>query len=196
MPRKCLPGCECGRHKDRGHKCPEGCTCKRHGYRCEDGCTCYRHHGAVYSTTSYDANHRRVAAERGLAREKVCAQCDGGAREWAQVHGHDGSNPWTDFIPLCNKCHRAYDLISERLTGREIGPETRAKLSAARIGKSMSPETRMKISASGKGRVVSDATRARLSASLRGRTITPEWRARISAAKRGRGRTTSGSSGA
>ena len=27
---KCLPGCMCGRHFERSHPCPKGCTCKRH----------------------------------------------------------------------------------------------------------------------------------------------------------------------
>lgn len=150
--------------------CPEGCTCGRHRIPvCVDGCTCYRHQGKVYSSSSYKSNHARVNKIRGKARARLCTFCLGQGAEWAQVHEYDGTNPWSDFIPLCNKCHRKYDHIAERLTGIKRSEETRAKLSAARTGTKLSDERKAEIAEFFRGRPKSAEHRAKISAALKGR---------------------------
>lgn len=75
--------------------------------------------------------------------------------------------------------------------GVPLPPETRAKMSAARmgntnsVGRKHSPETRAKISEANKGHEVSEETRARISAANTGRKHTDEARANMSAAKIG-----------
>jgi hypothetical protein len=94
MP-KCLPGCTCGRHSNRGGKG------EKNGRWLGDD-------------AGYEAMHRRVDRARGKAKEHECVRCaENGivkrAREWARVHGEDGTDPWADYVPLCYPCHRTYD---------------------------------------------------------------------------------------
>lgn len=58
---------------------------------------------------SYSGNHKRVRRVRGKAASQLCVRCDGQARDWAQVHTEDGTDPWADFVPLCRPCHVRYD---------------------------------------------------------------------------------------
>jgi hypothetical protein len=44
------------------------------------------------------------------------------ARDWAQVHGTDGQDPWADYVPLCRIHHRRYDRIGERQRGMVRNP--------------------------------------------------------------------------
>lgn len=79
------------------------------------------------------ARHRRVVIRRGKAGDHECARCaENGltkpAREWAQVHDTDGNDPWSDFIPLCRKCHFRYDEL-------KLGGVTQASGSKANTDK-------------------------------------------------------------
>lgn len=61
----------------------------------------------------YTARHWRVQDRRGAARLLKCVHCaangtDKQARDWACLHDRDGGDP-QDYIPLCRKCHYAYD---------------------------------------------------------------------------------------
>lgn len=92
----------------------------------------------------YIRNHQRVARRRGKASEHTCS-CGAPAREWAQLHGKDGSAD-EHFEAMCHKCHQRYDgrwspEERERVAAsvkanwdahhtREFSDETRAKMSA------------------------------------------------------------------
>ena len=63
---------------------------------------------------SYDYRHDLVMWARGKARDHQCVRCaeDGTgkpAAQWATIHGETGNDPWADYVPLCCKCHTAYD---------------------------------------------------------------------------------------
>ena len=92
----------------------------------------------------YAKKHYRVYRKYGKAKDYLCDHCDGDARHWAHIHGTDGSNPDTDFMPLCISCHRIYDYTDEHRAnvskgmmgvgkGRKRTPEQRAALSVAHI---------------------------------------------------------------
>lgn len=64
-------------------------------------------------SADYGTRHWRVADRRGSAKLYKCVHCaEGGtdkqARDWACLHDRDGVDP-ADYIPLCRKCHNAYD---------------------------------------------------------------------------------------
>lgn len=81
----------------------------------------------------YHAAHVRVKAQRGRARQHNCQHCNTQAAEWAYDHadpsqrmgddGHGNSliyslNP-EHYIPLCVRCHRAFDVAhGAKLFGR------------------------------------------------------------------------------
>lgn len=81
----------------------------------------------------YTARHWRVQDRRGPARLLKCVHCaergtDKQARDWACLHDRDGGDP-QDYIPLCRKCHHAYDpTMGHHAPHTE---ETRAKLRAS-----------------------------------------------------------------
>lgn len=74
----------------------------------------------------YEAAHKRVSRARGKAREHGCAHCPQPATNWAFMHGSSGELPAgtqrngrphgpysldvNDYIPLCQTCHRRYDV--------------------------------------------------------------------------------------
>lgn len=161
MSRKCEPGCTCGRHKTQS--CQPGCTCGRHQIpRCEEGCQCYRHRGGIFDPNNYAGNHVRVRETRGKAAERDCVDCGKVAAEWSHTHDTDPTDP-QNYSPRCNKCHRVYDEISERLTGITRSAETRAKIAAKRRGTVTPQHVRDAISASLKGREFSDEHRSKIS---------------------------------
>jgi hypothetical protein len=41
------------------------------------------------------------------------------ARDWAQVHGTDGTDVWADYVPMCRKHHIAYDGSGHRMEHTE-----------------------------------------------------------------------------
>ncbi len=59
--------------------------------------------------SSYNHRHWLLRRDRGSASQHTCFFCGGQARDWAQVHGTDGENPWTDYVSLCRACHIRYD---------------------------------------------------------------------------------------
>lgn len=82
---------------------------------------------------AYDARHYKVKRQRGRAADHPCVRCiETGvtiaAREWAQVHGTDGEDPWADYVPLCKPCHVAYDGPAHTTPHTE---ESRRKMSEA-----------------------------------------------------------------
>lgn len=157
MPRvrKCLPDCTCHRHR----KCPEGCTCNRHkGVFCGPDCACDRHNmrkcapdctcGKHSAELTYSGRHYRVRKEQGNASAHFCVECGGRAREWAQIHGADGTDPQNDYRPMCARCHRAYDGNTAKAiaanTGRKLTPERREQRAEImrRWNASLTPEQR------------------------------------------------------
>jgi len=78
--KKCLPGCECGRHKGRAY----------------DG------------ELDYFNLHSLVKKVRGKATGYGCTFCNDFAKQWSQIHGLDGSDVW-HYRPLCYSCHGVYD---------------------------------------------------------------------------------------
>ena len=63
---------------------------------------------------SYSALHNRVLRARGPAKTYECVHCleddiHTPARDWATIHGLDGTDPWEDYVPLCKLCHNRYD---------------------------------------------------------------------------------------
>lgn len=61
------------------------------------------------------------------------------------------------------------DKAAQRMTGKKLSAETRAKMSASRAGRIFSPETRAKLSAWQIGRKMSDDARAKMSESAKAR---------------------------
>jgi hypothetical protein len=76
----------------------------------------------------YAAAHVRVRTARGSASAHACHHCARPAKDWAYDHG-DPDEKWgrhgncvmrysTDpdhYIPLCRKCHKAFDDASRAL---------------------------------------------------------------------------------
>lgn len=123
---------------------------------------------------------------RGKASSHSCSWCENQARHWAQLHETDGSDIWNDYIPLCFKCHMAYDL-----GGRERPEEVKQKISATKqanpyLGREKSPEERQGIRERMLGHEVTPETRKKISKGLTGHTVSAETRAKISATKRAR----------
>ncbi|TGP65455.1 hypothetical protein EN868_03120 [Mesorhizobium sp. M2D.F.Ca.ET.225.01.1.1] len=128
-----------------------------------------------------------------------------GPRHTAETRAKISAAHMGKKMPPRSDDHRAK--ISERLTGRPVSAETRAKIGARSIGntyglgrvKSLeeiertasanrgqkrSPESRAKMSAAQRGRKTSDETRARLSEATKGVPHTLEHTANSAAAKR------------
>lgn len=98
-------------------------------FKCPAHCG-HSFHGAV---------HQRLNRIRGSATAQQCVRCPSQARDWAQVHTEDGSDIWSDYVPLCRRCHHTYDergkcvaASNRRRTGYTHTAETKAKMSAAR----------------------------------------------------------------
>jgi hypothetical protein len=83
--------------------------------------------------SDYWSRHWRVQRWRGRAGRHDCASCaDDGirkrARDWAQIHGETGEDPWTDYLTLCRSCHIRYDKSGHRVPHTD---RARAKMSEA-----------------------------------------------------------------
>jgi hypothetical protein len=79
----------------------------------------YPKYGMWEERRDYWGRHWQVHRWRGRAGNHDCASCaeDGTrkrARDWAQVHGTDGEDPWTDYLTLCRSCHIRYDKSGHR----------------------------------------------------------------------------------
>lgn len=57
---------------------------------------------------AYGRNHDRLRRVRGPAHAHRCAGCGGQGRQWAQIHGGDGTDPQA-YMPMCFTCHVNYD---------------------------------------------------------------------------------------
>jgi len=80
-----------------------------------------------------------------------------------------------------------YNLDTGGWANRQRSPETRAKISAARLGKRLSPESRAKLSAWRTGRKngpMSIEQRAKISAANKGKSPSLEHRAKLSVARK------------
>lgn len=62
----------------------------------------------------YGANHKRVYRKRGRADANTCVSCDKQARDWAQLHDTDGTDPVEHYVPMCRSCHFKYDEVGEQ----------------------------------------------------------------------------------
>lgn len=133
---------------------------------------------------AYSRRHRMVVKYRGKAAEHTCS-CGKPAREWATIHGKDGLSP-EDYMPMCSSCHRHYDKpkvprkrteeekknLSEKMKGRKLSPETRAKLQVhwdARRGVPRLPEVVEKMRSKAMGHPVSDETKRKISEAMKKR---------------------------
>lgn len=139
MSRKCLDGCNCGRHT-ADHSGARG---PRPAARTPVSIQRIRELAPVMSraaiaaelnvsrkvidsrmaehgiqgqpqSMTWAAKHKRLRKARGPAAAHSCVKCAEcetvkTAYDWAQIHGQDGSDPWADFIPLCRACHLCYD---------------------------------------------------------------------------------------
>src|ERR1700677_146163 len=118
--------------KGSGSKpCVQGCTCRRHESPvCAPGCTCKRHLAPGgprpgsgrkeqdFMSISYNGQHWRVRRLHGKPNGYLCEGCCGRSEQsWARVHERIGLVLYADIVPLCWKCHHAYD----------HGPEVAAK---------------------------------------------------------------------
>lgn len=73
---------------------------------------------------SYTAFHLRVEKARG--KPSKCEHCGtekAGRYEWANLTGnyHDIN----DYVRMCVACHRRYDAVRRKITGRRTSPERR-----------------------------------------------------------------------
>lgn len=112
-------------------------------------------------SNEYKRNHMRVYRARGRATEHLCTDCGSPARQWAQLHGTDGSDP-CNYAPMCVSCHNSYDADVKG-----------ARISAALVGHTVSDEVRAKLSEAGKGRKQSTAHVEKRASVLRGKKRAP-----------------------
>lgn len=56
----------------------------------------------------YRDMHRKVAKERGKAKEHKCVNCGKQAYDWARLKGNNGRSIY-NFDPMCRSCHVKYD---------------------------------------------------------------------------------------
>ena len=110
--------------------------------------------GRANQSNEYWRLHDLVRRTRGKARTHSCEHCGGPALEWATIHEHDGKDPMADYMPLCRKCHAAYDglaaVISKARAGVSRGPhkpETKEKMreAALRRWRTITPEQRAEV---------------------------------------------------
>jgi hypothetical protein len=141
--------------------------------------------------TAYPTRHWRVRERRGPAKLLKCAHCadngtDKQAFDWACLHGRDGEDP-ADYIPLCRKCHIAYDGSGHHQPHSE---ETKALLGEKNRGYVHTPEAVEKIRATSTGRKHTAESRAKMSAQRKAAAaargpMPAEQRAKLSAASKG-----------
>lgn len=162
------------------------------------------------AVTAYSTRHWRVREQRGPAKLLKCVHCaangtDKQALDWACVHGRDGGDPM-DYIPLCRKCHIAYDgsghrkphtkktkaLLGKKNRGYKHTPEAVEKIRATSTGRKHTPESRAKMSRQKKAAAAArgpmpEEQRAKISASLR-RNTNAAGAVRIGGKRAGTGR--------
>lgn len=152
-------------------------------------------YGRSPSGQEYNTLHTRMRLQRGKASLQQCVRCHEPAAHWAQLHETDGWDIWNDYVPMCVKCHGAYDRggvpksaehreqlaeyarnhrtpehlrkISEALTGRP-------GWSPGMTGRRHSAETKERIRAKLAGRKISPETLAKRQATIRARRQAPQ----------------------
>lgn len=125
----------------------------------------------IPGTSEYHNLHGRMRRARGKASLQRCVRCDEPAAHWARLHETNGMDIWNDYVPMCIKCHRSYDL-----GGVPKSAEHREQLSQYALNERTDEHLR-KISEALKGRSDigmagkhhSEATRRKMSDALRGR---------------------------
>lgn len=79
----------------------------------------------VGDAATYTTVHSRLRAQLGPASGYCCHDCDGPAREWSLIHGHETERVCPSngrafaldlaaYVPRCASCHRVYDLDHDR----------------------------------------------------------------------------------
>lgn len=69
---------------------------------------------------SYSAVHQRLRYQRGPARNQICVDCQGPARQWS-LNGRRHDDPFSEgegpystdlsrYVPRCVPCHKRHDL--------------------------------------------------------------------------------------
>jgi hypothetical protein len=91
---------------------------------------------ANHDEPGYYAKHRAFLRKYGSAKNRECVQCGRQAYDNTTLHGHEDvehPEPWTDMVPMCRKCHNAYDELgrksSEALKGRRASAEAKRAMS-------------------------------------------------------------------
>src|ERR1019366_3924904 len=80
--------------------------------------------GYVTGSQEYNNLHHRMVKKRGKASLQQCVRCGAPAAHWARLHETDGMDIMNDYVPMCIKCHRGYDM-----GGRPMSAEHREQLS-------------------------------------------------------------------
>ncbi|XBA13391.1 hypothetical protein SEA_XENIA2_64 [Gordonia phage Xenia2] len=124
MPRgskKCQPDCKCGKHAFKGAA----------------------NHKWTGDKPTFGAMHQRLRREFGPARDYLCNDCDGLAKEWSKIHDREGYD-LDDYEPRCGPCHAKYDYDIVH------NPEVVTRRQETRKGYRHSEETKKKIGESRK----------------------------------------------
>lgn len=126
--------------------------------------------------SQYRLRHKRYQRMHGRAASYLCeGGCGATAQQWATVHGRIGYKLYADIVPLCQHCHRLYDITEE----------TRQKMSAAHRRRWAEPEYRERLSAAQRKRYEDDpAERAKTGGHTRQLWANPEYRSKVVAAQK------------
>lgn len=100
------------------------------------------HHSWKGADATYTALHNRVYRARGKANH--CDRCgaDDPAKryEWAMLHGTDGTDVHEHYMPMCQHCHRTYDVGKLTLEQRQ---EIRERVAAGESQTALAEEFRI-----------------------------------------------------
>lgn len=94
----------------------------------------------------YNIMHGRVRRARGPASAHLCVHCiehgiEKPARDWAQIHTEEGTDPWADYWPVCKSSHAKYDGIGR---GKKT-EQHKARIGAGNRGKRRTEEAKAKV---------------------------------------------------
>lgn len=140
---------------------------------------------AKYGRNAFDV----VVLERCADRESL----DAAERKWVesertkQPRGYnltDGGGGISGFKMPAEACQK----LGDRMRGREVSPETRAKIAAANRGRVHSAEHVAARVAHLRGQQRTEDTRRKISNAHKGKTLTPEHIAKSAEARRGQSR--------
>ena len=118
----------------------------------------------------YGAKHARVYTDRGRPGAFLCeGGCGSAAKDWAMIHGRDGTDPAKDYVPLCRSCHRRYDARPQTLESRQKKRDATQKSWA-------DPEVRERRLAGIQKALASGTAAAKIGAKSRAAWADPEYR--------------------